>query len=83
MFRYNVFLINYLINDCFIQEKCHQEITNVLGDSELSLDHSQELNYCQAVLAEIQRHGQVAVTSVMHRVTVQVRTLFTGNLLIS
>ena len=55
-----------------VQEKCHQEVSSVLGDSDLSLEHSQELNYCQAVLAEVQRHGQVAVTSVMHRLTVQV-----------
>lgn len=55
-----------------VQEKCYQEISNVLGDTDLSLEHIHDLNYCQAVLAEIQRHGQVAVTSVMHRITVQV-----------
>ena len=55
-----------------VQEKCHQEICIALGDTDLSLEHIHDLNYCQAVLAEIQRHGQVAVTSIMHRLTVQV-----------
>ena len=39
---------------------------------EVGLEHGLQLHYCQAVIAEVQRLGQVAVTSIMHRLTTQV-----------
>ena len=56
-----------------LQEKCHLEIRENTGGGEVRLEHSRDLHLCQAFMAEVQRHGQVAVSSVMHRLTRQVR----------
>ena len=56
-----------------MQERCHQEAAAVLGPGEeVGLEHGLQLHYCQAVIAEVQRLGQVAVTSIMHRLTTEV-----------
>ena len=56
-----------------VQERCHQEAAAVLGPGEeVGLEHGLQLHYCQAVIAEVQRLGQVAVTSIMHRLTTEV-----------
>ena len=58
-----------------VQERCHQEAAAVLGPGEEPrLEHGLQLHYCQAAIAEVQRLGQVAVTSVMHRLTTEVNT---------
>ena len=44
----------------------------------MRLEHSRDLHLCQAFMAEVQRHGQVAVSSVMHRLTRQVREEFSS-----
>ena len=59
-----------------VQERCHQEAAAVLGPGEdPRLEHGLQLHYCQAVIAEVQRLGQVAVTSIMHRLTTQVNII--------
>ena len=55
-----------------LQETCHQEVERAAGDEQLTADLVSSLQYCQAFIAECQRLGQVAPTSVMHRVTSQV-----------
>ena len=57
-----------------IQERCHHEVVRVLGSGgrEVSLEDTQSLHYCQAVMAEVQRLGQVAVTTIAHRLTKEV-----------
>ena len=57
-----------------IQERCHDEVVRVLGSGgrEVSLEDTQSLHYCQAVMAEVQRLGQVAVTTIAHRLTKEV-----------
>ena len=57
-----------------VQERCHDEIVRVLGAGgrEVSLEDTQSLHYCQAVLAEVQRLGQAAVSSLPHRLTQEV-----------
>ena len=56
-----------------MQERCHQEICDHLAtDQALRAEHSSLLHYCQAFIAECQRLGQVAVSTVMHRLTAQV-----------
>ena len=58
-----------------VQERCHHEAAAVLGPGEEPrLEHGLQLHYCQAAIAEVQRLGQVAVTSVMHRLTTEVNT---------
>ena len=65
----------YLSLQPAVQERCHQEAAAVLGPGEdPRLEHGLRLHYCQAVIAEVQRLGQVAVTSVMHRLTTEVNT---------
>ena len=56
-----------------MQARCYQEITEHLApDQPLMAEHSSMLHYCQAFIAECQRLGQVAVSTVMHRLTTQV-----------
>ena len=55
-----------------LQERCHQEVREHTGSEEVRLDQARLLNLCQAFMAEVQRHGQVAVGPVMHRLTTQV-----------
>ena len=43
-----------------------------VGDSRENLEHTEKLNFCQATIAEIQRVGEVAVSSLQHRVTQEV-----------
>ena len=64
-----------------VQQRCHDEVTSVLGSGgrEVSLEDTQSLHYCQAVIAEVQRLGQVAVTNVMHRLTEEVIYFYTLN----
>ena len=62
-----------------LQERCHQEIREHTGGGELRLDHTGLLHLCQAFMAEVQRHSQVAVMPVMHRLTSQVGTINTGD----
>ena len=65
----------YLALHPAVQERCHQEAAAVLGPGEEPrLEHGLQLHYCQAAIAEVQRLGQVAVTSVMHRLTTEVIT---------
>ena len=55
-----------------LQEQCHREILRHTEGREVRLEDSEDLNLCQAFMAEVQRHGQVALTSVMHRVSKEV-----------
>ena len=55
-------------------ERCYTEICRETEGREVVLEDSQRLHWCQAVMAEVQRHGQVALTTVMHRTTRQVVT---------
>ena len=55
-----------------LQEQCHQEVRENTGSGEVRLDQVRLLHLCQAFVAEVQRHGQVAVMPVMHRLTSQV-----------
>ena len=55
--------------DCRTQ---HQEILQYTEGREVRLEDSDDLHLCQAFMAEVQRHGQVALTSVMHRVSKEV-----------
>ena len=75
----------YLALHPAVQERCHQEAAAVLGPGEEPrLEHGLQLHYCQAAIAEVQRLGQVAVTSVMHRLTTEVNTdvLYTSYILL-
>jgi len=63
-----------------VQERCHQEATESLGETSMSLADLPSLNYCQATIAEVQRLSKVAVSSLQHRVTKDV-VLPTGHLL--
>ena len=60
-----------------VQERCHDEVVGVLGAEgrEVSLEDTQTLHYCQAFLAEVQRLGQVAVSSIPHRLTQEVSNI--------
>ena len=55
-----------------LQEQCHLEVRENTGSGEVRLDQVRLLHLCQAFVAEVQRHGQVAVMPVMHRLTSQV-----------
>ena len=59
-----------------VQEKCFEEIEEHIGKSAVSLGDINKLNYCQATIAEVQRMSQVAVSSLQHRVTKEVRACF-------
>jgi len=53
-----------------MQEKCaHEILERVPINEELRLEMTNDLHYCQAFIAETQRHAQVAVSSLMHKVT--------------
>ena len=60
-----------------VQERCHDEVVRVLGvgGREVRLEDTQSLHFCQAVLAEVQRLGQVAVSIVTHRLTQEVSNI--------
>lgn len=84
-----LWIIEYLVLYPDVQEKCYQEIVNKIGNTDVSLETSESLHYCQATIAEAQRLGSVATTSIMHRLTQQVDvggfilpkdTLFISNL---
>ena len=51
-----------------VQEKCFKEIDNHLGIADVGLADMDELQYCQATIAEIQRVSQVAISTLQHRV---------------
>jgi len=63
-----------------VQQRCHQEATECLGETTMSLADLPSLNYCQATIAEVQRLSKVAISSLQHRVTKDV-VLPTGHLL--
>ena len=64
-----------------VQERCHDEVVRVLGvgGREVRLEDTQSLHFCQAVLAEVQRLGQVAVSIVTHRLTQEVSNIARSN----
>jgi len=73
-------IILYLTIQPTVQERCYQEIEEVIGQKSVALSDTSRLHYCQATIAEIQRVSQVAVSSIQHRVTRQV-TLPTGHVI--
>ncbi|KAJ8297704.1 hypothetical protein KUTeg_024235 [Tegillarca granosa] len=61
--------IVYLIHNPDIQEKMRQEIYSVVGSSQVpKLHHQQNMPYTEAVLAEIQRCGEIVPLSIFHGV---------------
>ena len=62
----------FLVRYPEIQEKCFKEIEMYIGESKVTLEDSEKLNFCQATVAEIQRVGEVALSSLQHRVTEEV-----------
>ncbi|KAK3106921.1 hypothetical protein FSP39_002975 [Pinctada imbricata] len=61
--------ILYLIKNPRIQEKMFEEIKSEIGDSvSPSMEHKQRLPYCEAVIAETQRLGNIAPLSLPHAV---------------
>lgn len=53
-----------------VQEKCFQEVQQVVGEHRPSLSH--HLPYCQATFQEVQRLATVAPQTIPHRVTKEV-----------
>jgi len=70
----------FLVRYPEIQEKCFKEIEMYIGESKVTLEDSEKLNFCQATVAEIQRVGEVALSSLQHRVTEEV-TLPSGHVI--
>ncbi|KAK3101254.1 hypothetical protein FSP39_002180 [Pinctada imbricata] len=52
--------ILYLIIHQDVQEKMHEEIKRVAGEATPSLNHKMHLPYCEAVIAEVQRIGNIS-----------------------
>ena len=67
-----MWVILYLVRYPDVQEKCFKEIEENIGESRVNLEDTGRLNFCQATIAEIQRVGEVAVSSLQHRVTEEV-----------
>ena len=70
-----IWVILYLVLYPEVQEKCHKEIEDQIGQSDVALGDTGKLNFCQATIAEIQRVAQVAVSSLQHRVTREVGSI--------
>jgi len=70
----------YLVLYPQVQQRCFSEVMDNLGESTVSLEDTSRLQYCQAVIAEIQRISVVAVATLQHRVTRKV-TLPTGHII--
>ena len=61
--------ILFLILHPDVQQRMYEEIGNVLGESELlSMEFKTRLPYCEAVITEVQRLGDIAPLSVPHSV---------------
>eukprot|EP00091_Calanus_sinicus_P014080 TRINITY_DN31434_c0_g1_i1.p1 TRINITY_DN31434_c0_g1~~TRINITY_DN31434_c0_g1_i1.p1 ORF type:complete len:123 (-),score=17.30 TRINITY_DN31434_c0_g1_i1:61-429(-) len=75
-----MWIILYLVVHPDVQEKCHKEIEDQIGESSVRLEDTGKLNFCQATIAEIQRVCEVAVSSLQHRVTKEV-TLPSGHII--
>ncbi|KAK3103775.1 hypothetical protein FSP39_021778 [Pinctada imbricata] len=58
--------ILYLIIHQDVQEKMNEEIKRVVGDATPSLSHKMYLPYCEAVITEVQRIGNIAPNGVPH-----------------
>ena len=59
-----------------VQDRCHQEIISVIGNSQPpSQDHKESLPYVQATLLEVQRLSATAPASLPHRATVDIPVL--------
>ncbi|KAJ8298376.1 hypothetical protein KUTeg_024907 [Tegillarca granosa] len=66
--------IIYLIRNPQIQEKMRKEIESVAGSSQFPrLQHRQDMPYTEAVLAEIQRCGDIVPLSLFHGVEQEVK----------
>ncbi|KTG46609.1 hypothetical protein cypCar_00015318 [Cyprinus carpio] len=63
-------LKNVLISFCFITERCHEEIVQVLGyDCLPSMDDRDKLPYTYATVHEIQRCANIVPSGVIHETT--------------
>lgn len=61
--------IIYLINNPDIQDKLRKEIESVVGSSQLPrMQHRQDMPYTEAVIAEVQRCGDIVPLSLFHGV---------------
>ena len=67
-----VWVILYLTLHPEVQERCYTEIEENIGQTSVTLEDTANLNFCQATIAEIQRVGQIAVASFLHRVLKEV-----------
>ena len=64
----------YLVQYPTVQEKCFKEIEDSIGESAVTIKDMEKLHFCQATISEIQRVGEVGLSSLQHRVTEQVQT---------
>jgi methyl farnesoate epoxidase/farnesoate epoxidase len=71
-----VWVILFLSLHTEVQDRCYKEIEENIGHSNVTLEDTANLNFCQATIAEIQRVGQVAVSSLQHRVLKDVCSTF-------
>ena len=69
-------IILFLVLYPEVQEKCYQEIEELIDQSNVALSDAERLHFCQATIAEIQRVSQVAVSNIQHRVMKKVRLYF-------
>ena len=67
-----MWVILYLVLHPDVQENCYKEIEDQIGESNVRIEDTGKLNFCQATIAEIQRVSEVAVSSLQHRVTEEV-----------
>ncbi|XP_023334084.1 cytochrome P450 2U1 [Eurytemora carolleeae] len=65
-------IVEYMVLYPEVQEACYKEIQEKIKESDVRLEDTESLNYCQAVIAEVQRLSAVAVASVQHTTTQQV-----------
>nr|AIL94133.1 cytochrome P450 CYP3041A2 [Tigriopus japonicus] len=56
-----------------VQERCFQEIKQIIGNAPPRLDHMKELNYVHATMLEVQRMSATAPTSLIHATTEDIK----------
>jgi len=60
----------YLVNHPEVQEKCYEEIINVIGENQMiTLEHRGSLPYCEAFIHETMRMSSIAPMAVPHKTT--------------